>query len=383
MRWTASAVIALVLLLGVGGVAVAHFRSASPAVASVAPKPSTCADAYKLVSLRPSQITTANSVCLAQTLKFTGELAGSVGQAYPVSGDNTGPNSECAVPKRWGGYPQAMLAMVIGPKAYRLRISPPGSSEHQAVTINNLASVVDLAAISDPSTDWSQASGKVTLNPDGTTGTIDATLLRDVAGAQPVHVKGEWACGEPLPVQGFDATIPCSRFYALNHLQDADVARMKAQACNPQDLAFSGDISARLDHAITDRAIAAPPGIDGDNHCGNAGNAYDASLKFTIGDESFLVNLYPRSPSESPIGPGQYSAGSGPFSANAFLWLGYADPGHNGLFVTDQNIYWYGSGGSFSIASDMKSGTIDETFHGTIDHSGSTVHITGSWRCAA
>lgn len=380
MRWMLSGVLALVLLLGVGGVAVAHFRSGSNPVVSAAHKPSTCADAYRLVSLRPSQITAANAACLIQTLKFSGELAGAVGQAYTVGSDNAGPTSVCTVPKRWDGYPQAMLAMVIGPKAYRLRISPPGTSEHQAVTISNLANVVELAAISDPSTDWSQATGTVTLNPDGTTGTIDASLMRDVAGAQPVHVTGQWACGAPLPLQ-VDATVPCSRFYTLNHLGDADVARMKANGCNSLDLTFSGDITAHLDHAITDRAISAPPGIDGDNHCGNAGNDYDASLKFSIGDESFLVNLNPRAPSESPLGPGQYPAGTGPFSANAFLWLGHADPGHSGLFVTDQNVYWYGSAGSFTIASDMKSGTIDETFNGAFDHQGSSVHITGSWRC--
>jgi hypothetical protein len=382
MRWTVSAVVAVVLLLGAGGVAVAHFRSGSAAVASVTFKPTTCSDAYRLVSLRPSQITAANSVCLVQTLKFTGELAGSVAQAYTVSADKAGPTSECVTPKRWDAYPQAILAMVIGSKAYRLRIAPLGTSEHQGLTIHNLANVVDLAAINNPSTDWSQATGTVTLNPDGVTGTLDASLLRDVAGAQPVHVTGQWACGAPaLPT--FDASVPCASFYGLNHLQDTDVARMKAQACNSQDLTFSGDISAHLDHAITDTAISAPPGIDGDNHCGTAGNNYDASLKFSIGDESFLLNLYPRSPSDSPIGPGQYAAGTGLFSANAYLWLGNADPGHNGLFVTDQNVYWYGSSGSFTIATDMKSGTIDESFNGTIDHAGNTVHISGSWRCAA
>jgi hypothetical protein len=158
---------------------------------------------------------------------------------------------------------------------------------------------------------------------------------------------------------------------------------LKAHACNTENLTFSGDISAHLDHAITDTATKAPPGPDGDGWCGNAGPNYDASLKFSIGDESFLLDLYPRSSSETQLGPGQYPAGDGLFTANATLWLGHADAGQNGLFVTDLNIFWYGSGGSFTIANDMKSGTIDETFSGTLDHAGSTVHITGSWRCAA
>jgi hypothetical protein len=155
---------------------------------------------------------------------------------------------------------------------------------------------------------------------------------------------------------------------------------MKAQACNPQDLSLSGAISAHLDHAITDRATSPSPGIDGDNYCGGIGDQYDASLKFSVGDESFLLNLNPRSyPS---VKPGQYSAGSGLFSANAVLWLGQADAGRNGRFMTDDRVFWYGSGGSFTIANDMKSGTIDETFNGTLANADSTVHVTGSWRCA-
>jgi hypothetical protein len=379
MRWTVSAVIAVVLLLGAGGIAVAHFRPGSTPLASVTVKASTCTDAYRRLLLRPSQIASAGSVCLPQSLKFTGELAGSVSQAYTANADDTGPSGGCTTPKRWGAYPVAQLAMAIGAKAYRLRISPPGSSEHQGVTFKNLANVVDLSALSTPYTDWSQATGTVTLNPDGVTGTIDVSLLRDIQGAQPVHVTGQWACGRPA-LTTFDASVPCAGFYALNHLQDADVARMKSQACNPQDLVFSGAISAHLDHAVTDTANPAHWGIYGDNQCGGADNAYDASLKFSIGDESFLLDLNPHSTSESPIGPGQFAVGGGMFSAGAFLWLGTADPSNSGLFVTDPSVSWYGSDGGFTIATDMKSGTIDETFQAVTFSS--TVHIKGSWRCA-
>ncbi|MHB8688955.1 MAG: hypothetical protein ACYDB4_17455 [Candidatus Dormibacteraceae bacterium] len=253
------------------------------------------------------------------------------------------------------------------------------------MTFKNLAHAVDLSSFADPSTDWNQASGTLTVNPDGVTGTIDASLLRDVAGARPVHIAGQWACGIPQVLTTFDATVPCGRFYALNTLQDADVARMKAQACNPQDLVFSGDINAHLDHAITDITVPAEDGTYGDDHCSGGGNQYDATLKFSIGDESFLLELNPRSPSMSPIGPGQYPAG-GLFTSNADLYLGQADSSHYGVFMRDGDlpgVHWYGSAGSFTIAPDMKSGTIDETFSGAIIHTDSTVHIAGSWRCAA
>ena len=377
MRWILAALIALLLLLGIGGVAIAHFRSDTMSAANFTRKPSTCTDAYRVLSLRPSQITAANSACFAQSLRFTGELTGTVGQGYAVNVDNAGPTSACNVPRRWDRYPQAMLAMVVGPKAYRLRISPPGRSEHQAVTINDLRNVVELAAISDPSTDWSQATGTVTLNPDGITGTIDASLLRDVAGAQPVHVSGQWACGEPLPSHSFDASLPCGNFYALNKLQESDVARMKAGACHAVDLTFSGAINAHLDHAITD-TISPHPGVDGDNYCSRVGDSYTAALKFSVGDETFQLvlnaNKYPT------VGPGQYPATS---AGGAVLWTGQADPSARGQFVSNDHVFWAGTAGSFTLASDMKSGTLDVSLAGPLDHSGSTVHIAGSWRCAA
>src|SRR6202007_89020 len=134
--------------------------------------------------------------------------------------------------------------------------------------------------------DWSQASGTLVVNGDGVTGTIDADLVRDVAGAKPVHVTGGWACGAPLPTSS-DASVPCSLFYSLNHLQDSDVARMKAGACLSEDLTFSGAISTHLDHGINDPAFPDGPGIDADNFCGSSPAQYDASVKFSVGNETF------------------------------------------------------------------------------------------------
>ncbi len=381
MRWMVASVVALILLLGVGGVAIAHLRSGSVPMASVA-KPSTCAQAYKLLALRPSQITAAQSVCLVQSLKFTGELTGAVAEAYPVDTNDAGPTTMCTEPKRWDGYPQALLAMVIGAKAYRLRITPPGSSEHQSLVISNLTNVVELAEVSDPSTDWSQAMGSVILNSDGLTGTIDADLLRDAAGAQPLHVKGGWACGAPQPLPTFDASAPCASFYALNQLQAADVARMQASACNAQDLSFSGDINAHLGSAVTDTATTPRrPGYGGDNFCGSVDGEYGATLKFSLGDESFLLDLDIQN--YSSVGPGQYSAQTTGSSVGAVLFLGHADADNQGQFVTDDQVFWLGRSGTFTINPDMKSGTLDAVLGGQLEHAGSTVHISGSWRCAA
>jgi hypothetical protein len=64
------------------------------------------------------------------------------------------------------------------------------------------------------------------------------------------------------------------------------------------------------------------------------------------------------------------------------LWLGHADPGSQGRFITDDHVFWTGNGGSFTINADMKSGSIDATLTGSTDP-GSSVQVKGSWRCAA
>jgi hypothetical protein len=65
------------------------------------------------------------------------------------------------------------------------------------------------------------------------------------------------------------------------------------------------------------------------------------------------------------------------------LWVGYADPAEHGDFVTDEKVFWIGRSGSFTIAGDMKSGTVDATVESLAGNPGSTVRIKGSWRCAA
>jgi hypothetical protein len=377
MRRTIAIVVGAILLLALVAFAVGRLVSPHDVPAVVAAsKPATCADAYRVLKFTPSEISAANPVCLTQSLKLSGEVTGQVAEAYTVAQDSASPTAMCGEPKRWTSFPQALLALDAGGKAYRLRISAPGSSEHQPVTISNVADVVELASISDPSLHWHLGTGKVTLDADGVTGTLDVNVLQDVGGAVPVHITGQWACGAPLPLPtSASGAAPCASFYAINHLTATDVARMKAHACHAQDLSLAGDVNAHLDHAVTD-TVDPQFGPGGDNFCAGGTEAYEATLKFSIGDESFLLNLgasrYPA------VTPGLYSAVSGT-SIGAMLFLGSADPSTHGDFVTDNKVFWTGTSGTFSLARDMKSGTVDAT----VSSSGSTVRIKGSWRCAA
>src|SRR5579885_453940 len=193
-RWTiAVGVVAALLLISLGSLALAHMRSTGSPVASVT-KATTCDDLYRVLSLPPSQVIAAKQVCLVESLKFSGEITGEVAQAYPVGSSAVAPAPMCTEPKRWDDFPAAILALDVEGKAYRLRISLPGKSEHQAVTLNTLQGVVDLTSVKDPNSDWNQATGTLTLNPQGVGGSIDADISRDVAGARPVHVAGDWTC---------------------------------------------------------------------------------------------------------------------------------------------------------------------------------------------
>jgi hypothetical protein len=380
MRRTIGIVVGTLLLLGLVAFAVARLGTLhdNPLVIA-ASKPATCADAYRVLKLVPSQIAAATPVCLTQSLRLSGEVTGQVAEAYTVAQDSGAPTPMCSEPKRWSTFPPAVLAIFAGGKAYRLQISAPGSSEHQPVTLSNAGKVVVLTSISDPSLRWDQGTGTVTLNADGVTGTLDVNLLQDVSGAVPVHISGHWACGAPLPMPAVGASAPCADFYAINHLSTADVARMTAHACHAEDLSFSGAINTHLDHAVTD-TVDPWPGMGGDNVCATFSESYEATLKFSIGDESFVLNL--GASQYLGVTPGRYPAASGN-TLGVVLWLGYADPSAHGHFITDDKIFWLGSGGTFSIAKDMKSGSVDATLRSLVSNLESTVRIKGSWRCAA
>src|SRR5437667_7094141 len=174
------------VVLGLGGFRAGRLLLAKPtAIATLVAKPSTCDDAFRVLKLAPSMITAARPVCLVQSLVLSGELHGSVGQAYPVEADGVAATSLCTTPRRWDNFPQAMLAFVVGNKAYRLRISLPGYSEHQPTTVQNLQRAVELASIADPNADWSQASGPFVVKGHGVTGTIAAEPAPAAPGPKP------------------------------------------------------------------------------------------------------------------------------------------------------------------------------------------------------
>lgn len=369
------------LLVGLGIFGTVRILSAHipPAAKLVAAKSSTCRDTYRLLKLPPSMTAAATPNCLRQSLQVTGELHGSIAEAYTADLTSAAPASMCSAPKRWSNFPSAGLDLSIGSRAYLLVIAPSGTTNKQAVNFS-AAGKVELISIADPKAEWNQASGSFTVAAEGVSGTIDADLERDVNGARPVHISGQWACGVAMLPQ-FDATVPCANFYALNQLPAADVARMKAGECNAQDLNFSGDVVGQVTAGVTD--LAGPHGwfgLGGDNLCSTAGDQFVATVKFSIADETFQLLLHAEAPYGSQLGAGQYAAD--PATYGIRLYLGSADPTQQGFFFADENsIFWEGRSGSFTIGADMKSGTVDADLQAPLR--GTTVRVSGNWRCAA
>src|SRR5260370_30658276 len=125
-------VVGALLLIGLGAFGVVRLASlhSAPTAAFVAPKPTTCTDAYRVLKLTPSEVTSANPVCLNQSLQLSGEVVGAVGQAYTIDSRSVAPTPMCTTPKRWNGFRQALLGFIAGGHGYPPRLAPPRSPQH-------------------------------------------------------------------------------------------------------------------------------------------------------------------------------------------------------------------------------------------------------------
>ena len=258
MRRTVAIGLGALILLGIG--AYGAFRLGAlrnTSLAAVTIKPATCADAYRVLKLRPSQITRGGRSLLdpdpagirrTQWLRRPGIHRG------------WGQRRSCWDVQRAQAV-ERLPSSLVGDRGGQEGVSAADLNSRELA-----ASGVDLDELARPRRAGLDRRSQCRLESGHWTGDPERRRnhgndrRQPVARRQPatrgIHITGQWACGVP-PATTYDATVPCAGFYALNHLQDADVARMKAQACNPQDLTFSGDISAHLDHAITDTAILA------------------------------------------------------------------------------------------------------------------------------
>ena len=205
----APTVLAFAILAGCGS------SPSGPSQTSTNKAPS-CQPIYAALNLAPSEATKSDSEgrCLPQQLSFTGEVAGEVRVAEVTS--------LCTQPLGRGDAPPAPeLQMIIGGKPYSFAIllSPGYDPARPSVAAGQKNGTAQLRVIDQTQRSnefpWLATGGTVKFNPDGATGSVNADVIRNVQGAQPVHVSGTWRCGgpaaSPSPAPGPCGAVAASR----------------------------------------------------------------------------------------------------------------------------------------------------------------------------
>ncbi|MGH7904422.1 MAG: hypothetical protein ACREPA_09930, partial [Candidatus Dormibacteraceae bacterium] len=265
----------------------------------------------------------------------------------------------------------------------------PVAYDHAATDLSSVGGDVSLSQVPDHNQSWGQATGRLSVDASGVAGSLDVSLTRDTQGAAPLLISGRWACGHPAPPPVYDATVSCSLTYALAGLSADAVARLQsAHACLAQDLTLAGGLVFHVDHALNDPtrppAIGQSPPV---NACGVQVDSYLASVYFSSGDETFLLSIVR---AQDPILDGPFAPGSFPaLYMNDVIGqpapavnLNLAQPAADGSLGTDQGPAWEATGGTFTVAPDLRSGTVNADLKGGVSGA-ETVHLAGAWRCAA
>jgi len=372
------------------------------------PRAATCDDIGRLLELKPSEMEDIRAgtkgACLSQDLRFSGELTGVAKEAILLLGNDT----PCPRPGRGARMPFANLNISFGDKLYLLNIGSLAdygtktAYDHRAKSLElvppkkrvpegglDFGAGLHLAGrqvgISEPPEEWESIKGKLTYDQSGISGLVDATLMRDVTGAVPVHLKGRWRCNEPKLAPSPDPSLaalvgkPCSTLYLAAGTEAATADQLNAEGdCSKEDLNFSGDVTGHVSEGVNRRSEAARPFGSAEDVC--ASDLYGRHFAFAIGEETFRLTINP--------GAGQHSGDYGPVnlidsSHPPTLTLDYdpLDFPARDLTGPIDRVQWTSTDGAVHIAGDDASGTIEMQLKGGVPGN-ATVHLSGSWRCA-
>jgi hypothetical protein len=163
---------------------------------TAAPTPATCDPIYEALQLRPSDIQALEQAhkCLEQDLTLSGEVTSHVAIALLQQ------PTLCARPNKGDLAHAFTLDFTQGSQLYHLAIQPgtPNDGSAHDVQISRSADFrTDLSTVDQQSgheSRWRQQSGSLHVSADTASGTIDAVLARDEAGAGQTHMTGSWAC---------------------------------------------------------------------------------------------------------------------------------------------------------------------------------------------
>ena len=211
----------------------------------------------------------------------------------------------------------------------------------------------------------------MTMDASGFKGSMDVDLKRDVVGANPVHIKGDWSCGSPPAQPSPDPSVPCSTYFAAANLPPS-VVDPKSVPCLPQDLTLTGGLRFHVTEAVN-----LPGGSFHSVMCGGllSSDQQNYASKQSFADSGTAYDLVfdtHREPINGPLpfpdlGPSSESAGVGGPTPSLTLSTGAVN--------------WSSTGGTYHVNADHKTGTVNMDLVGGLDKN-QTVHVSGSWRCA-
>jgi hypothetical protein len=356
--------IAAIALVGCGS------SSTTSSPPGPSPAPATCESVYGLLGLPPSAIadSEARHQCVQQDLEVSGEISGSIraGHLSALGG------AACVKPvlgADLGGGPR--LDVDLGGRLFMLTIRLSGQYRGDASTpIVDVRKAVELAT-ADSTVDYTATAGTMSMDASGYSGAVDLDLQRDVAGAHPVHITGTWSCGPPPLAPSPTSTDPCVDYATLVGLPSPGPGE-SAAPCVPQDLTFTGGLSFSVKQALG--GLSRTTGIS--RACGGTvpddTYSYYSTQSFAAAGSAYQLSFeisHDRSAGPVPFpsfGPTYvYSSGRQP---NPTLSL------RTGL------VTWESTAGTFVVASDHRSGSVDMDLRGGLD-ANQTVHVSGSWRC--
>jgi hypothetical protein len=304
--------------------------------------------------------------CVPEHLQVSGEVSGQI----LVGHLQDRPERQCSKPGL--GQPFSTIGLrldvLIANKPYVLLIRPPGKYlGQQATSTSDVAGAVTIQILTALA-DYVSSSGRMTVDASGYRGTMDVDLKRDVAGATPVHVKGDWSCGTPPAPAKLDASVPCSSYFAVANLSPETVDS-KSVPCLPQDLTFSDGLAFHVKEAVMLPATGGPTcgGLTSDDQ-----QNYTAKESFAGGGFAYDLNFTTHN--DLIHGPLTFPD-FGPAYTTA---LGSQAPT---LTLSTGAVTWSSTAGMYSVASDHKSGTVDMDLVGGLT-TNQAVHVSGSWKCA-
>jgi hypothetical protein len=343
---------AMVLVLGLVCVPVGCSQQA--ATPQPSPSPAVCAP----------QSASPNGGCLAQGFRMSGELSGTVADAFV--------ETRCPVPLLGERLSPTTMDFRLEGHGYRLVLDPGATTflEKPITVTQSGTSTLGRLTITDTGVAtvgaWESTRGSMSVDASGIAGTLALQLLaQNTSGARPLRLDGSWRCAQAISASS-PTPSACSAVLSAQHPEGADMVALAAGTCRPLSLDLSGALAG---HA--DAAVLVAPATDLQSGCIRTGQGLETQFDVAVDGRVVTITVWLR---REPL-RGSLAAGN------------YPDPGYlEGIdpvpvAVSTGRMRWAYKSGTVTLGADLAGGTIDADLQGGSPGFGETVHISGAWRC--